>query len=90
MARDEANGWWVAASAAAVNEVLTSEICPTRPADGPVPAALRDGAMAEIFGRLVRLRDDAARKPLKNAVLAALRGLDLAEVGRLTRAGGRA
>jgi len=42
--------------------------------------------MAEIFGRLVRLRDDDARKPLKNAVLAALRGLDLAEVGRLTRA----
>ena len=86
MARDEANGWWVAASAAAVNEVLTSEICLTRPADGPVPAALCDGAMAEIFGRLVRLRDDDARKPLKNAVLAALRGLDLAEVGRLTRA----
>jgi len=86
MARDEANGWWVAASAAAVNEVLTSETCRTRPADGPVPAALRDGAMAEIFGRLVRLRDDDARKPLKNAVLAALRGLDLAEVGRLTRA----
>ena len=85
MARDEANGWWVAASAAAVNEVLTSETCRTRPADGPVPAALRDGAMAEIFGRLVRLRDDDARKPLKNAVLAALRGLDLAEVGRLTR-----
>ena len=86
MARDEVNGWWVAASAAAVNEVLTSETCRTRPADGPVPAALRDGAMAEIFGRLVRLRDDDARKPLKNAVLAALRGLDLAEVGRLTRA----
>ena len=25
--RDEVNGWWVAASAAAVNAVLTSELC---------------------------------------------------------------
>jgi len=86
MARDAANGWWVAASAAAVREVLTSDICLTRPEDGPVPTALRDGATGEIFGRLVRLRDDEARKPLKHALQAALRGLDLAEVGRLTRA----
>src|SRR6185295_15870496 len=27
--RDEVNGWWVAASAAAVNAVLTSELCLT-------------------------------------------------------------
>jgi hypothetical protein len=32
--RDKVNGWWVVASAAAVNEVLTSELCLTRPPTG--------------------------------------------------------
>src|SRR5215217_5654592 len=83
--RDEANGWWVAANAAAVNEVLTNELCLTRPPGDPIPAAVRAGSMVEIFGRLVRLRDDEARRPLKSAVEAALRGLDLKEVAALTR-----
>jgi hypothetical protein len=83
--RDEVNGWWVAASAAAVNAVLTSELCLTRPLNEPVPTALRDGAMSEIFSRLVRLRDDERQDALKRAVTAALRGVDLDQVADLTR-----
>jgi len=83
--RDDANNWWVAASAAAVREVLTSEICHTRPANAPIPEILHGGAAAEIFGRLVRLRDDAARGPLKDAVTNALRSIDIGKVARLTR-----
>jgi hypothetical protein len=84
--RDEANNWWVAASAAAVREVLTSELCLTRPLNEPIPAGIRDGAVAGIFGRLVRLRDDEPRSRLKHAVTAALRSLDLRHVAGLTRA----
>ena len=83
--RDDANGWWVAASAAAVTEVLTSEICLTRPLSEPIPEALRGGAAAEIFGRLVRLRDNAARDKLKEAVTKALRSVDLGQVATLAR-----
>jgi cytochrome P450 len=84
--RDEVNGWWVVASAAAVNEVLSSEVCLTRPPGDPVPTAIRAGPMAEIFGRLVRIRNDEARNRLKIAVAAALRGLDPGTVADLTRA----
>lgn len=84
--RDEVNGWWVVASAAAVNEVLTSELCLTRPPGETVPPALRAGPMAEIFGRLVRLRNDEMRHPLKIAVAAAMRSLDPGIVADLTRA----
>jgi cytochrome P450 len=84
--RDEVNGWWVVASAAAVNEVLTSDFCLTRPPGETVPPALRAGPMAEIFGRLVRLRNDEARHRLKIAVAAAMRGLDPGTVADLARA----
>lgn len=83
--RDEVNGWWVAASAATVNEVLRSELCLTRPPGGSVPAALR-GPAAEVFGRIVRLRDDETHGLMKAAVAAALRGLDLDIVAGLTQA----
>ena len=55
--RDDVNRWWVAASAAAVREVLNSGLCLTRPRDDLVPSPLADGPMADIFGRLVRLLD---------------------------------
>jgi cytochrome P450 len=83
--RDDTNGWWVAASAAAVREVLNSDLCLTRPRNELVPVALADGPMAEIFGRLVRLRDDSVRAPLKEAVTGALRGIDLRHVADLAR-----
>ena len=84
--RDDTNGWWVAASAAAVREVLNSKLCLTRPRNDLVPSPLADGPMAEIFGRLVRLRDDSLRAPLKDAVTTALRGLDLRYVAELAKA----
>jgi cytochrome P450 len=83
--RDDANGWWVAASAAAVNDVLGNDLCLTRPPVGAMPAALH-GAAAEIFGRIVRLRDDEMHGFMKDAVAAALHGLDLDIVAGLTRA----
>jgi cytochrome P450 len=42
--------------------------------------------MAEIFGRLVRIRNDETRGRLKTAVVAALRSLDLGAVADLARA----
>lgn len=83
--RDEANNWWVAASAAAVREVLTSDLCLTRPLSELVPAGLREGAAAGIFGRLVRLRDDDIRPRLKEAVTAAVRSIDLRQLAKLTQ-----
>lgn len=83
--RDDINGWWVAASAASVAEVLASAACLTRPLSEPVPEALRGGAAAEIFGRLVRLRDDAAHGKLKDAVAGALASIDLRQVADTAR-----
>ncbi|WID97319.1 cytochrome P450 [Bosea vestrisii] len=83
--RDEINGWWVAASAASVAEVLASPVCLTRPLSEPVPEALRGGAAAEIFGRLVRLRDDEAHGNLKDAVAGALASIDLRQVSDIAR-----
>ncbi|WP_457580387.1 cytochrome P450 [Ensifer canadensis] len=80
---DDANGWWVAASAAAVKGVLTSKICLTRPLNKPIPEALLGGAAAQIFGRLVRLRDDHVGDKLRGAVTNALRGVDLGQVAAL-------
>jgi len=83
--RDEDNGWWVAASAAAVEAVLTSNVCHTRPPDERVPRALGDGAAANLFGRLVRLTDGERHDALKAAIVAAFRRLDLDEVERVAR-----
>lgn len=83
--RDEANGWWVAADAPAAFAVFESRICHTRPQAGRVPEALLGGPMADIFARMVRLRDDAEGAAIKRAVKAALAGLDLADVANRAR-----
>ena len=83
--RDEANGCWVVTSASAVLEVLTNNDCHTRPESGRVPTELRAGAMAELFGRLVRLRDDETHDAMKSAIVAALRRLDFARVSEAVR-----
>jgi cytochrome P450 len=69
--RDEALGLWVASSARAVTDVLASPHCRVRPAAQPIPPFLQ-GAAAELFGRLVRMRDGAAHRPLRQAVTRAL------------------
>lgn len=83
--RDDVNGCWVVVRADAVREVLTSALCRTRPADEPVPHALRGGAMEELFGRLVRLTDGDRHTRMKIAVVTAVHALDFTEVAELAR-----
>jgi cytochrome P450 len=75
--RDASLGLWVAASAAAVTAVLTSELGRVRPAAEPVPRALAGAPVGDFFGRLVRMNDDAyhlRQKPTVSATLAMLDG----------------
>lgn len=74
--RDDALGFWVASSAAAVSAVLGSAICRVRPPREPVPAALQGKPAGELFGRLVRQNDGDRHAPLKRAVSAALGAVD--------------
>lgn len=65
---------WVAASAAAVDEVLHSPLCGVRPAGEPVPPALLGTSLAPFFARLLRQNDGtphlAAKQPLQQALAA--------------------
>jgi cytochrome P450 len=74
--RDRDLGLWVAASAEAVTAVLTSPRVRVRPPAEPVPTVLRGSALAEIFGRLVRMTDGPGHGPMKQAVAGALATLD--------------
>jgi cytochrome P450 len=74
--RDEALGLWVAASAAAVTAVLTSDLCRVRPPAEPVPKVLLGSPAAEVFGRFVRMNDGAGHCPFKGAVSATLGSID--------------
>jgi hypothetical protein len=77
---------WVAASAEAVGEVLTSGLCRVRPAGEAVPSALAGATAGEVFGRLVRMTDGEAHAPLKRAVSVALATVDPGEVASLAAA----
>lgn len=68
---------WVAASAAAVSEVLEHPDARVRPPGQPVPPALAGGAAGDLFGRLVRMVDGPAHAALKSIVMRRLAGLDL-------------
>jgi cytochrome P450 len=74
--RDETLGMWVAASAAAVTAVLTSDICRVRPPAEPVPKALLGSPAADIFRHLVRMNDGESHCPFKLAVVTALDSVD--------------
>lgn len=73
---DDSLHLWVAASAAAVRAVLTSELCHVRPPAEPVPGHLVDSAAADIFRHLVRMNDGQKHGPVKQAISAALGGVD--------------
>lgn len=77
---DERLNLWIAASASAVTEVLQSPACHVRPAAEPVPKHLGQGAVARVFGRLVRMTDGAQRDALKRSLAIALSALPQAAI----------
>ena len=83
MYRDERLGLWVASSAAAVMDVLGSELCHVRPPTEPVPRALIGTTAGEIFRQLVRMNDGENHCPFKNAIVATIDGIDIAAVSRV-------
>ena len=80
MHRDDRLGAWVAASATAVTEVLTSSICRVRPPAEPVPRAIDGSPAGEIFRHLVRMNDGAMHCPFKRAIVGTLGSLDSARL----------
>jgi cytochrome P450 len=74
--RDERLGLWVAASAEAVDAVLTSPVCRVRPPAEPVPKALLGSSAAEIFRHLVRMNDGPGQQALKGKVMGMLGSMD--------------
>jgi 2-methylisocitrate lyase-like PEP mutase family enzyme len=83
--RDADLGLWVAASAAAVEAVLASEICRVRPAAEPVPKAIVGTPAGAIFSRLVRFNDGDGHCPFKHAISATLSLLDPARIAAAAR-----
>jgi len=77
---DPALKLWVAASAAAVAEVLGHSDARVRPVGQAVPPALAGAAAGELFGRLIRMNDGPAHAALKGIVMARLMRLDLDRV----------
>lgn len=73
---DATLGWWVAASAEAVDTVLGSAACRVRPADEPVPNAVAASPTGAFFSRLVRQIDGPEHGVRKATVMAALGKLD--------------
>jgi cytochrome P450 len=78
--RDDTLGMWVAASAQAVVEVLSSTVMLVRPASEPVPKAIVGTPLAETFARLVRMTDGPGQVTVKNGVVAALNSQDAREL----------
>lgn len=85
VSRDAATGLWVFASAAAVTTSLTNEDYHVRPTREPVPAPLVPSPVGTLFGRLIRMRDDPGRAPLRAALRATLGELGAAELTTAAR-----
>jgi cytochrome P450 len=80
---DPALGLWIAASAAAVTEVLASPDCRVRPATEPTPAAIAGTPAGEVFAQLVRMNDGARHTRPRQALQRALADIDLAAAREL-------
>lgn len=80
--RDDRLGLWVAASAAAVTAVLSSEICRVRPVAEAVPSSIAGTPAGEVFRRMVRMNDGEYHARMKPSVAATLAMLDHAAVRR--------
>ncbi|OHX21555.1 cytochrome P450 [Chromobacterium sphagni] len=68
---------WLAASSDAAQAVLSSPACRVRPPEAPVPPALADSGLGEVFGRWLRMCEAPAHPSLRAAVQASLTGLPL-------------
>lgn len=75
LAYDDRCQLWVAASAAAVQELLATPHGRVRPLAEPVPGPLLGTPVEAIYRLLVRMRDDPARQPLKGALATSLTAL---------------
>lgn len=73
---------WVAASAAAVAQVLEHPQLRVRPAAEPVPRAIAGAPAGELFGQLVRMNDGPRHEAPKLALQRALAALDAGHVLR--------
>ena len=85
LGRDDSLGLWIAASAAAVTAVLTSDACRVRPPSEPVPKGLLGTPAGDLFGRLVRMNDGAYHVRTKPGVSATLAMLDAGAVAEASR-----
>lgn len=83
--RDAALGVWIAAGAADVEAVLTSDRCAVRPPAEPVPAVLRGSPAATVFGHLARMNDGGKHRAWKAAIGAALATLGPADAADTAR-----
>jgi len=71
---------WIAASASAVDAVLSDPRCRVRPLREPVPAAIVSGPAGEVFARLVRMNEGADHASPKLALQRALASVAMTEV----------
>ncbi len=78
--RDETLGVWVAASAPAVEAVLSSSVMCVRPTSEPVPKAIAGTPMGDVFARLTRMTDGRQQATVKDAVVAAFDPLAMADL----------
>ncbi|WP_034274106.1 cytochrome P450 [Haloechinothrix halophila] len=74
---------WVAADARAVHDVLRAPELAVRPPGNSVPGPIRDTAAGSVYKDLIRMRDDAARDELKDAVVTTLSRVTATEVARV-------
>lgn len=83
--RDPATGTWVFASAEAVSAALTHPACRVRAANEPAPPALAGSPAGDVFGRMLRMRDDPARAAVRAASGTALGTLGASEIETAAR-----
>ena len=77
---DDRIAMWVASSAEAVVNVLTSDLCHVRPHGEPIPKALTGSDAGEIFRHLIRTNDRDGRCAIKRGVSSSLEAIDAAAV----------
>jgi cytochrome P450 len=76
---------WVASSAHAVEALLRCTDLTVRPATEPIPQTIAGTSAGDLFGRFMRMRDDAPQAALKNAALEALAAFAAADADEWAR-----